>query len=154
MEDSDSISISDITKKGKGVTSSKKVLDSLFENLAEHGNASVACARSGMLRATYYHYRKISDEFAEKADEAIIAGRIKNNERTLNISQEALLGRIYQGDTTAIIFALKTSDPETYDPESRIKMTHEFPTRELTEDELEQQIESIEKRKAGKALPE
>lgn len=64
------------------------------------GNISIACKSFGISRETYYQWRAKYPEFAEKADEAI--------DRRLDMVEDMLNRKCLEGDTTAIIFTLKT----------------------------------------------
>ena len=66
------------------------------------GNVSASCEAVGMSRTQYYRYMKNDAEFKEEID------LIEPNELILDFAENALMKRIASGDTTAIIFTLKT----------------------------------------------
>lgn len=75
----------------------EKLLDSLKEC---SGIVTFACEKVGLSRQTFYRWYREDAEFKERAD-AI-------NELQIDIAEASLLKKIQKGDTTAIIFYLKT----------------------------------------------
>lgn len=73
------------------------ILERLKKSL---GNVSVACEGANVSRQTFYNYLKDDPDFAQAVANV--------NERTLDYVESALLQRIKEGDTTAMIFYLKT----------------------------------------------
>lgn len=65
------------------------------------GNISMACKNIGIDRGTYYLWKKIP-EFLEALE------AIQPDEEFIDFAENALYKKINDGDTTAIIFALKT----------------------------------------------
>lgn len=64
------------------------------------GIVGAACERAGVSRSTYYRWREEDESFRERADD-IIEGQV-------DFVENRLLKKIQDGDTTAIIFYLKT----------------------------------------------
>ena len=75
----------------------EKLLDSLKEC---SGIVTFACEKVGLSRQTFYRWYREDADFKERAD-AI-------NELQIDIAEASLLKKIQKGDTTAIIFYLKT----------------------------------------------
>ena len=69
--------------------------------LHEHrGNVSATCASIGIGRTQFYNWKKEDPEFAEAVDSVA--------DFCIDIVEQALMKNIEAGDTTAIIFYLKT----------------------------------------------
>ena len=66
-----------------------------------YGNISVSCKTIGISRGTYYWWIK-DEEFKKEIDS------IEPDEEFVDFAEFALLNKIKDGDTTAIIFTLKT----------------------------------------------
>lgn len=66
------------------------------------GNVSQACQIVKMSRQTYYDWKESDKKFAEALN------AIEPEEVFIDFAENALTQRIQKGDTTAIIFALKT----------------------------------------------
>jgi hypothetical protein len=66
------------------------------------GNVLVSCKTIGIARQTYYNWLKADPEFAKEIEE------IEPQERFLDFLEGKLVEKINNGDTTSIIFALKT----------------------------------------------
>jgi hypothetical protein len=77
--------------------SKKALLDALEKSL---GIVTTACKAAGVGRVTYYEWLKNDPDFA-----AAVADL---SEVTLDFAESALLKNIKEGNTTAIIFYLKT----------------------------------------------
>ena len=75
-----------------------KVLEEYRKSLA---NVTITCRKCNIDRVTFYNWLKKDPEFAAAAED------IKKNE-VCDFIEDALMKRIYDGDTTAIIFAAKT----------------------------------------------
>lgn len=82
--------------------SSAKKDRSLFLKIFKecNGNVSAACESFGCERRTFYYWCEKYEEFRKAADEV--------REERIDFIENALDKRIKAGDTTAIIFALKT----------------------------------------------
>lgn len=73
----------------------------LLEKLKEcSGIVTFACDKVGLSRQTFYRWCRDDQEFKERVD-AI-------NELQIDVAEASLLKKIQNGDTTAIIFYLKT----------------------------------------------
>lgn len=79
----------------------KKDKAALLDSLKDcSGIVTFACEKVGLSRQTYYRWYKEDPDFKERAD-AI-------NELQIDVAEASLLKKIQKGDTTAIIFYLKT----------------------------------------------
>lgn len=79
----------------------QKDKNSLLESLKEcSGIVTFACEKVGLSRQTFYRWYREDAEFKERVD-AI-------NELQIDVAEASLLKKIQKGDTTAIIFYLKT----------------------------------------------
>lgn len=79
----------------------QKDKDTLLESLKEcSGIVTFACEKVGLSRQTFYRWCRDDAEFKERVD-AI-------NELQIDVAEASLLKKIQKGDTTAIIFYLKT----------------------------------------------
>lgn len=76
----------------------KAVIEAYRQTLA---NASLACKACGINRDTFYTWLKNDAEFARQIED------IRNND-VCDFIEDALMNKIKEGDTTAIIFASKT----------------------------------------------
>lgn len=73
----------------------------LLENLrASKGIISYACEAVKVSRRTYYNWYNEDEDFKEKADEIL--------DYVIDLVESKLLSNISDGDTTAMIFFLKT----------------------------------------------
>lgn len=72
----------------------------LKELSASNGIVYVACQATGISRGTYYNWHKQDPAFQKAADDI--------NEETLDKVESKFLTNINAGDTTAMIFYLKT----------------------------------------------
>lgn len=69
---------------------------------ASFGNVSVACQAVGIGRTKFYHWMKKDSEFKDRVAE------IEPEDDFLDFVENSLHKKIRDGDTTAIIFTLKT----------------------------------------------
>ena len=74
-----------------------KVIEHLQKSL---GNISLACKKCRISRTTFYEWMKNDAEFKQQVDEI--------QDIAADFVESALYRRIEKGDTSAIIFALKT----------------------------------------------
>ena len=79
----------------------------LIEQLRKTPIVQIACEKIGVGRASYYRWRKDDTEFAEKADEALLAGSLLVND----MAESQLMSAIKDKNLTAIIFWLKHHHP-------------------------------------------
>ena len=77
--------------------SKEDFIDALREQC---GIIGLACDAVGISRSTYYSWRRDDEKFREAADEVL--------ESQLDFVENHLLNRIQNGDTTAMLFYLKT----------------------------------------------
>lgn len=98
MENSPDISIQ------KRIGSNK---ETILKQLTQTPIIQVACSKAGVGRATYYRWKKDDEDFSQKADEAIIQGRLFIND----LAESKLLAAIQDQNMTGIIFWLKHNHP-------------------------------------------
>lgn len=84
-------------KQEKVAENKKKLLEKLHSSL---GIVSTACESIGISRRTFYNYLEQDKDFAENVKQI--------EERQIDFVETALLQNIKKGDSTAIIFYLKT----------------------------------------------
>lgn len=77
--------------------------EGILEQLEKTPIVQLVCSRAGVGRATYYRWRKKDKGFTQKADEAILKGRLLIND----LAESQLLSAIREQNMTAIIFWLK-----------------------------------------------
>lgn len=91
----------EVYKMPKAEEDIQKDKEKLLNSLKEcSGIVTFACEKVGLSRQTFYRWYREDAEFKERAD-AI-------NELQIDIAEASLLKKIQKGDTTAIIFYLKT----------------------------------------------
>ncbi len=76
-----------------------------LEQLKQTPIIEVACKKTSMARATYYHLRKNDPKFAELADLALSEGKMLIND----LGESQLISGMKDGNMTAIIFWLKNN---------------------------------------------
>lgn len=79
----------------------------ILEKLKTLPVVQIACQKLGIGRASYYRWRKEDRDFAVKADEAVLEGRLFIND----MAESQLLSQIKDQNMTAIIFWLKHNHP-------------------------------------------
>lgn len=79
----------------------------IIEQLKKTPIVEVACEKVGIGRASYYRWKQEDQEFATKADEAIIEGAALVND----MAESQLMSAIRDKNLTAIIFWLKHHHP-------------------------------------------
>lgn len=79
----------------------------IIERLKTLPIVQLVCQKVGIGRATYYRWRKEDKEFALKASEALLNGRLFVND----MAESQLLSQIKDQSMTAIIFWLKHNHP-------------------------------------------
>ena len=84
-------------KKDKLTPKQSKFLEVFKTNT---NNISVACAKAGISRVTFYEWINKSNEFAQKVDEA--------KEALIDFAESQLFENIKEGKETSLIFFLKT----------------------------------------------
>jgi ACT domain-containing protein len=67
---------------------------------ASLGNITMSCKEAGVSRTTYYRWREDDENFRQSVDDI--------EEMSIDFAESALKKQIQDGDTTAIIFYLKT----------------------------------------------
>jgi hypothetical protein len=85
-------------------------VDQVLRELRSCGDASAAVRKARVARRTWYSWLDADPELATAHKEAMTAGREARADR----AEDRLGDRIEAGDTTAIIFALKTLRREVY----------------------------------------
>lgn len=85
----------------KSTKSKQKTL--LVEQLRKTPIVQLVCEKVGVSRATFYRWKKEDEEFALKADKALINGKLLVND----MAESQLISAIKDKNLTAIIFWLK-----------------------------------------------
>ena len=85
------------TMSDKSNNKKKEFINAMYKTKC---NVSESCSIAGISRQTFYNWTNKDPEFAEAVEEA--------NEANVDFVESSLLQRINEGDTTAIIFYLKT----------------------------------------------
>ena len=99
----------------------------LIEQLKRTPIVQLACEKSGISRATYYRWRKESEEFAHAADTALTESVALMND----MAESQLLSSIRDGNLTGIIFWLKNRH-QAYTTRVQIDATHRVLEEKLT----------------------
>lgn len=94
-------------------TTQNKFIKALFEQTG--GCISDACKTVGISRPTINNWRRLDSSFDQRVQEAIIEGK----ESLADLAESALKKRIESGDTTAIIFTLKSLRREHFGEKSQ-----------------------------------
>jgi len=86
----------------------KKEQQAKFAEIFEKsfGNISQSCKGAGISRQTFYRWKQSEAQTDKDFIEYLVA--IEPEERFVDFAEDALTKKINAGDTTAIIFALKT----------------------------------------------
>jgi hypothetical protein len=82
----------------------------VLAEIARTGNVAGSCRRCGVGKMTWYEWKQNDPELQKAHEQAMTDGRASK----ADLAEDALLARINKGDTTAIIFALKTLRRDTY----------------------------------------
>ena len=86
---------------GKVPPYKKVVRDNFIKVLeANAGNVTMACKKIGITRQTYHNWIDRFDDFREQVESV--------HESLIDFAESALMKKIKEGDTTSIIFFLKT----------------------------------------------
>jgi hypothetical protein len=80
--------------------------DLLIEQFKKIPIVQIACEKVGVARSSYYRWRKDDPEFAEKADQALVGGRMLINE----LAESQLVSLIQERNLGAIRFWLSCND--------------------------------------------
>ena len=82
----------------KGLTEKQKIFLEIFQKSL--GVIFHACKKAGIDRSTFYDWKKKNELFVEKVEEI--------EESAIDFVESKLFEKIQDGDTTSIIFLLKT----------------------------------------------
>lgn len=107
----------------------------IIEELTKYPIISIACARTGIGRSTYYEWLEEDDEFAEQVDKALKAGNGFIND----LAESQVIKGIQESHTAFTIFWLKNKHPDFCEKvrhDYRIRMEHEN-AMTLTDEERE-----------------
>ena len=125
----------------------QKDKDRLLESLKEcSGIVTFACEKVGLSRQTFYRWCRDDPEFKERVD-AI-------NELQIDVAEASLLKKIQKGDTTAIIFYLKTKGKDRGYSERReisipggvgVELKNDFDVSKLSDEERKVLLKIAEK---------
>jgi len=88
----------EIEAKKQTVTAKQRKFIEILKNSL--GIVTTSCKKANVSRATYYLWKNGNPEFSKLCDEVI--------DITVDVVEQSLLNNIIKGDTTAIIFYLKT----------------------------------------------
>jgi hypothetical protein len=91
----------------------------VLREIRKSGNATTACIKAKVGRHTWYDWLETDPELRAAHKAAMDAGR----ENKADVAEDALMTRINKGDTTAIIFALKTLRRPIYGDRSLHEVT-------------------------------
>ena len=125
----------------------QKDKDRLLESLKEcSGIVTFACEKVGLSRQTFYRWCRDDPEFKERVD-AI-------NELQIDVAEASLLKKIQKGDTTAIMFYLKTKGKDRGYSERReisipggvgVELKNDFDVSKLSDEERKVLLKIAEK---------
>jgi hypothetical protein len=103
------------------------------------GNITISCESLGISRQTYYDWKKDDPAFAKALAE------VEPDERFLDSAELALNKKIMDGDTTAIIFALKTKGKKRGYIERTENINYEKPSpfEDMTLEEKEAELKRL-----------
>ena len=79
----------------------------VIEQLKKNPLVQIACEKVGVVRATYYRWRKEDSEFASLTDAALLEGRSLVND----LAESQLMSAIKDKNISAIIFWLRNNHP-------------------------------------------
>lgn len=118
------------------ISTNKKLL---LEQLETVPIVQVACEKTGIGRSTYYRWRQQDKDFARRADETILSGKLFIND----MAESQLISQIKDKNMTAIIFWLKYNHP-SYG--NRLEVTHlSGESSELSPEEIKAVEEALQK---------
>ena len=106
-----------------------KSKDLLIEQLKKTPIIQVSCEKVGVGRATFYRWKQEDQDFATKADEALLEGSSLVND----VAESQLMSAIRDKNLTAIIFWLKHHHPSyatKVEVTARLKADNEILTPE------------------------
>ena len=102
----------------------------VIEQLKKNPLVQIACEKVGVVRATYYRWRKEDSEFASLTDAALLEGRSLVND----LAESQLMSAIKDKNISAIIFWLRNNHP-TYANTAVVSILQAFrssqPTMEI-----------------------
>lgn len=110
------------------------------------GIVTFACEKVGLSRQTFYRWCRDDQEFKDRVD-AI-------NELQIDVAEASLLKKIQNGDTTAIIFYLKTKSKDRGYSERReisipggvgVELKNDFDVSKLSDEERKVLLKIAEK---------
>ncbi|MFA7309060.1 MAG: helix-turn-helix domain-containing protein [Patescibacteria group bacterium] len=108
----------------KAKTDQKRIAKNKKEILAllsELDNISIVCKKAGVSRATFYRWIEEDMDLADEVTKARKLGRAALND----LAKSALTQKIKEGNMQAIVFQLKSRDPE-YTPKVPTKDVESF----------------------------
>lgn len=102
------------------------------------GNITIACEAIGIGRRTYYDWLEADEEFKEKVQNT------EPDERFIDMAENALQKKIIEGDTTAIIFTLKTKGKKRgYIERTEQTVVQKDSFKDVSDEELEKEIKRL-----------
>ena len=91
----------------------------VLREIRKTGNAKLACSKAKIGKASWYEWLADDPDLAAAHKAAMDAGR----EAKADLAEDKLADRIEKGDTTAIIFALKSLRREVYGERATLEHT-------------------------------
>ncbi len=116
-----------------GQTRQEKNKQLIVEQLKKIPIVQLTCEKLGIARSTLYRWKKADEEFAQKVDEAIIAGSQLIND----MAESQLINAIRNQNMTAIIFWLKNHH-KTYT--TKVEVSGKIKTNEKLTPEQEKLV--------------
>jgi hypothetical protein len=104
----------------------------IIQQLRKTPIVQVSCEKVGIGRATFYRWKQEDQDFATKADEALLEGSLLVND----VAESQLMSAIRDKNLTAIIFWLKHHHPNyatRVEVTARLKADNEILTPEQEE---------------------
>jgi len=104
----------------------------ILEQLEKTPIVQTACEKVDIGRSTYYRWRKEDNQFAQKADKALLKGKLLVND----LAESKLMSQIRDNELSAIKFWLRNNHPR-YARKLDINANLNHQTDELTNDQKE-----------------
>jgi ACT domain-containing protein len=102
----------------------------IVEQLKQTPIVQTACEKVGVGRSTYYRWRKEDNEFAQEADEALLAGKLLVND----LAESKLMSQIRDNELSAIKFWLRNNHPR-YARKLNVNANLNHQTNELSDEQ-------------------
>lgn len=102
----------------------------IVEQLKQTPIVQTACEKVGVSRSSYYRWRKEDNEFAQEADEALLAGKLLVND----LAESKLMSQIRDNELSAIKFWLRNNHPR-YARKLNVNANLNHQTNELSDEQ-------------------